>query len=890
MISRNKIEFRHNARHRGNEETPTPGLFSVPLPWRQVWWEHGNELGQIVVRLAFALLIGIYVVNAGLKWGFASPQVFAPAIVYAIAALIAFGHLAHLLVTRRTSLVRIAVGIVIDIASLSLFLYFGDAVTAPFFPVYLWLTLANGFRFGEIVLISTAGLSVVSFAAVTLTTPFWIANSELAIGLLVALIALPTYVFRLLKSLNEARAEAETANEAKSRFLAVISHEFRTPLNAIIGLSDVLRVSQLSVDQKQMIRSVGVSANSLMDLMDDLLEFSRLDAGNVEHEPQPFDLFELLAEIEAILAPQANQKGLTFYLRILNRVPRQIVGDKKYFREVLLNLAANAIKYTDAGDVCIDVSGESHNSGQEGDSVHLRIDVCDTGMGIAAEQHERIFQSFTQTDQARNSARGGVGLGLAICKRLTETMGGEIFLRSTLGEGSTFTVRIPFAVEAGDNRGHPTPDTNQNLLCLGNAADLPEPFRAALDRYTNAVWVQDLAALTDEAASQIQRGIARPVIAISADHGRQIGASEAGETSETNETSEASEWGRQIEAAKRKLSDLPIVLWLHPGDGSEDYSAALSCKAIDMFVDVTSEQDLASALAYATARTTDPLSDDKETSSDAPLEILVAEDNRVNRTVASRILRSLGHKVDLVENGQQALEAMGSMRYDIVFMDINMPIIDGLEATKMRRIEEMGGERIPIIALTADATPEALENCEAAGMDGITHKPVSAASLQGAIDQLISEQPHILKSHELIMDEKAMIATHPRFQEALPNILDLDKIAELHALDDSGEFLETVAHEFVEDALQLVADIGVAIEAVDLSGFRDLNHALRSCAANVGAIRIFSTCKSMAGCSRSELAEQGAKFTEDLQAALRVTAIELERFSENAPESDVAVI
>jgi two-component system, sensor histidine kinase RpfC len=310
---------------------------------------------------------------------------------------------------------------------------------APLLLVYVWITLANGFRFGQRYLLMSLGFSVAGMLFVIATSEFWQHHKVVGYGLLFGMVALSLYVRSLVKKLFEAISRAEAANQAKRRFISVVSHELRTPLNAIIGMADLLRDTPLNREQADMLQTLRSSSRMMLGLVEDVLDFSKIEAGKVVLDKTEFDLHALVNSTCRILSAQAAGKGIEFVVSIMPEVPPALRGDPHYLRQVLVNLAGNAVKFTEKGSVTVHVSAQ----GETESGVRLKFSIRDTGIGIPPEAQSRIFESFAQADQSTTRRFGGTGLGTTIAQQLVGLMGGRIGLESAVGLGSTFWFEIP---------------------------------------------------------------------------------------------------------------------------------------------------------------------------------------------------------------------------------------------------------------------------------------------------------------------------------------------------------------------------------------------------------------------------------------------------------------
>jgi two-component system sensor histidine kinase RpfC len=780
--------------------------------------------------------------------------------------IFAVGVVASILIRPGVSRVRRLVAAAGDITTVTYFMAVSGPHGLPMFLFYVWITLANGFRFGARYLLFCLGFSVLGFGIVLASNDFWQTYFGVGLGLTAGMIALAMYVLSLVKRMNDALVRAEAANQAKRRFISVVSHEMRTPLNAIIGMSDLLRDTPLNREQADMLQTLRGSSRVMLGLVEDVLDFSKIEAGKLVLDHSDFDLHALVNSTCRIVAAQATAKGVEFVISLMPEVPPAVRGDAHYLRQVLINLAGNAVKFTEKGSVTVHVSAQEETETH----VHLKFSVRDTGVGIPAEAQARIFDSFTQGDQSTTRRFGGTGLGTAIAKQLVELMGGRIGMESSVGLGSTFWFEV--ALEKQPERSGATEGELSGARVMLIA--FPSQERSALEQALSG-W-----GATAVAVGDIAEGGARLVAEISLAKPYHSVLLRGGND-------------RQLVQRFRRLAPdptPPLVLAV-PRDASMPRFEALSSGFAAVLELPFDKRQLFNVLHSVSAG--DEVSEGvvrlqdyaRRVAGAHKLRVLVADDNPTNREVLGKILERGGHDATLVNDGEQALDAFERERYDIVLLDRNMPGMGGIEALQAMRLLAGPRAALPIAILSADVTPEARQECLDAGADVFLAKPVEAARLLEQIQSMVAAKAVSEVPHESPQQISPRIPREPATALEPAPVVNAETLAHLEELGSTPEFLEKLIGVYLNDSATLLDKVEAALASRNIQEFRAHLHAMKGSSASMGTDRLTALCSQLGKLSDAELRLQASGLFKSVSAELAAARAELQGYLRNNQQS-----
>ncbi|HNT79494.1 MAG TPA: PAS domain S-box protein [Bacteroidia bacterium] len=636
--------------------------------------------------------------------------------------------------------------------------------------------------------------------------------------------------------LRKAREIAEQATGEKSRFLATMSHEIRTPLNGLIGMSQLLRNTPLTKDQNEYVDSIQLSGEALLNIINDVLDYSKIESGMMQLELLPFSVRKIIEQSINIIGYKAEEKDLSLSYSIDENVPAGIVGDSNRLRQILMNLLSNSIKFTREGKISIAV----RVADQDDDSMELEFCVSDTGIGINKEKQEKLFKEFSQADVSTSREYGGSGLGLSICSRLVKLMDGKIWVKSEEGIGSDFC----FTIRAKTGEVQPEiidiPSASNQVFVFGNV--VPSYLQNSVSGQQKVHLIKDFESWNSVGFDNLTNAW----FIIQATYKPSLIKS-------------------FIENIRGQLDNsIKVFVFGAPSNDPDDY---IYGSLVDSFIDENYSFD--SIVSESSTRVKILDSNGKKDISFAqqnPLSILVAEDNSINQKLVEIILKQLGYTIKMVEDGQMACNQMQDQNYDLVFMDVQMPVMNGIEATKL--IREMKLKQQPvIIAMTAFALEGDKQICLDAGMNDYISKPIDIGDIQKAIVKHFKHKANLTEKPKKMNDNT---------EAKLLNEIALNRLIDINAKVDS-EFLSQVVNMYAEQAPELIHEIEVSLRTNELDKIWKAAHKLKGSSLNMGAEQVSNICRKIETDAKQGISKDLKTNLESLKKYYEITMLELSK-------------
>ncbi len=791
-----------------------------------------SEHRQAFVKLTMGVTCFVYMLWAS-KLDIVAPESVTVSILYITVTL---GILIWIIANPKTHHYRRLLGMFSDTAFITGGMILTEEIGAPLFGVYLFMTFGYGFRFGNKYLFASTLLSVIGFSLVIMYSKYWHANTILAYGIIVSMVVLSVYVSTLVSKLHAAINEAKAASEAKSQFLANMSHEIRTPLNGVIGMSNLLIKTQLNSEQKDFTETIYSSAHTLLALIDDILDISKIEAGRIKTEIIDFDLHELVNSVVFMQSPDAHSKGLNINVYISPDIPFLLHGDALHLKQVLINLISNAIKFTKKGYVGIHITHVSSTPKSE----KINFSINDTGIGISDEAKPNIFDTFTQGDVSITRHYGGTGLGTAISKQLVELMGGHIGLTSQVGKGSRFWLELEFDRQNILSEENKTiaKIRNNHVLLVDSYNNSNTTIKSHLDTWRMKYdCVNNANDALDTLLSKSEVEERYHVVIVNLQY----------LDSDPNKFIQQARLSNELIKPNFILTcngvpDDQIQLY------DEGYSAIVS-NNIDRnsFYRILhsatagyfTDYDQSELIKYDDTGTV--LLDIKG------IKIIVGEDNKTNQKVIRKILEGGEHIVTIVDNGEKVLDALEKEDFDLVILDMHMPIMNGIEASKIIRFTHASKRHLPIIMLTADVTVESINTCKDAKIDTYLTKPVEPEILLGTVSSLYLSN----KENSLQDARPTLTLVNSSSLEDIP-LIDEQILNTLSSMASNEDFLADLIKGYLHDSKELIEKIELSVMSMQYENVSDLSHAMDGSSRSIGATQIAFLARTIHDLTLSE--------------------------------------